>query len=173
MAQARVSASAWWRCMSSMPVDKLKSHHDFPSMDTPQLDSKKQAITALVQQCSAGCQIIYRDKRGAAWLCSVTKIRCDDEGFFFDLQPTRRVDTAWWRHEKTPAPFSAGSSWSFGGTDYDHTLKCRRYAVVQTTWVDWCMTLDQNKVAEIIAMAEAPKMPVGDLLSILRGVEIE
>jgi len=142
-------------------------------MDVTDPESKRQAITALVQQCSVGCQIIYRNRRGAAWLCTVTKIRCDDKGFGFDLQPIRRVDTAWWRHEKTPSPFTAFSSWSLGPETINHTLTCRKYAVVHTTWADWCMTLDQAKVAEIVAMAEAPKMPVGELLSILRGVEIE
>ncbi len=45
--------------------------------------------------------------------------------------------------------------------------------MVCTRYVDWCITFDRQIVAEVVAMAEAPKMPVGDLLSLLRHLEIE
>jgi hypothetical protein len=125
-----------------------------------------EAMKALVRQCEGG-KVIYRARRGDAWLCTVTHLKMDDDRFTVGLQPLRRVDTAMWRQHPPSSPFDASSPWNWVG------LTVRKHALVCTRYVDWCITFDPQKVAEIEAMAEAPKMPVGDLLSVLRRLEIE
>lgn len=135
-------------------------------MNAPPDPNTPEAMKALVRQCEGG-KVIYRARRGDAWLCKVTDLEVNDERFKVGLEPLRRVDTAMWRQEPPKSPFTAKCPWNWVG------LTGRKYALVCTRYVDWCITFDPQKVAEIEAMAEAPKMPVGDLLSLLRRLEIE
>ena len=124
----------------------------------------KEAITALVRQCDDR-SVIYRNRRGAAWLCSVESLDVREDSFNVQLVPIRRVDTAMWRFHAPPEPFNAGAPWE--------TLTGRKHAIVATHYIDWCITFDPVKVEEIEALAAGPKMRVGDILSELKRVELE
>ncbi len=102
-----------------------------------------------------------------ATLCAVAALELDDQKFYVHLQPMRRVDTALWRDYEPPPPFRAGGPWGWPGTIG------RKHAMLSGHYVDWCITFDPEKVAEIEAMANASKMPVGDLLNELRRLERE
>jgi hypothetical protein len=125
-----------------------------------------EAMKDLVRQCEDG-QVIYRARRGDCWLCEVQRLEVTETAFAVDLKPLRRVDTAMWRQQPLKDAFTARCPWWWAG------LELKRHALVCMRYVDWCITFDPQIVAEIIAMAEAPKMPVGDLLSLLRHLEIE
>lgn len=128
----------------------------------------KEAMMALVRKCEGG-RVIFRGRRGAAWLCDVAKLMCDEERFSVDLVFLRRVDTAMWRFEAPQEPLTVGGSWDIG----EHFLYGKTHAIVATGYVDWCITFDPVKVAEVEMLANAGKMPVGDLLSMLRRFERE
>ena len=125
-----------------------------------------EAMKTLVRKCEGG-QVIFRAKRGDAWLCDVQHMEVTEAAFAVDLKPLRRVDTAMWSQQQLRPPFKASCPWWWPGLDL------KRHALVCTRYVDYCITFDPQKVAEVVAMAEAPKMPVGDILSVLRRVEIE
>lgn len=122
----------------------------------------KEAMKALVRQCEGG-RVIYRAKFGASWLCDVRSLEVTDDMCSVTLAPLRRIDTAMWRQEKPSRPFRAYAPWD--------SLNGKAHAILCTGYVNWHIIFDQGKVQEIQSMAEAPKMPVGDILSILRGVD--
>lgn len=129
------------------------------------------AMIARVRQCEGG-QALFREKRGASWLCSVTQIELWEDGFRVHLTPIRRVDTALWRQYPPSPPYKVGGSWICADS-VSYSLKRSALHSVGHYREDWCLTTDQAKVQEIVAMAELPKMPVGDILSALRRIEIE
>jgi hypothetical protein len=122
------------------------------------------AMKSLVRQCEGG-KVICRAWRGDAWLCTASNLDLREDGFSAELKPLRRVDTAMWRQNAPGNAFKVTSLWRH--------LSPRRHALISLRRSNWCITFDPQKVTEIEAMAEAPKMPVGDLLSLLRSLEIE
>ena len=133
-------------------------------MNTLSDSDTTEAMQALVRQCEGG-KVIFRGWRGDAWLCTVSNLKLREDRFSAELKPLRRVDTAMWRQHEPANAFKVSNLWRH--------VSPRRHALISLRRSSWCITFDPQKVAEVIAMAEAPKMPVGDLLSVLRRVEIE
>ena len=133
-------------------------------MNAPPDPNTAEAIKALVRQCEGG-KVIYRGWWGDAWLCTVSNLDVREDGFSAELRPLRRVDTAMWRQHESGDAFKVSNLWRH--------VSPRRYALISLRRSSWCITFDAQIVAEIEAVAEAPKMPVGDLLSLLRRLEIE
>jgi hypothetical protein len=133
-------------------------------MNAPPDPNTAEAMKALVRQCEGG-KVIYRAWRGDAWLCTVSNLDVREDSFSAELRPLRRVDTAMWRQHEPGNAFKVSNLWRH--------VSPRRHALISLRRSSWCITFDPQIVAEIEAMAEAPKMPVGDLLSLLRGLEIE
>ena len=146
--------------LSPRSDDVIKPH--LPTISGP---GTKQAMMALVRQCEGG-RVIYRNKRVESWLCVVNGLTINETGFYVGLTPIRRVDTAMWQHYPPGEAFEAGGPW-----DMVPGFKGRKHAIVCTGYVDWCITFDQAKVAEVMAMAEAPKLAYGDLMTVLRELE--
>jgi hypothetical protein len=48
-----------------------------------------EAMKTLVRKCAGG-QVIYRAKRGDAWLCDVQHMKVTESAFAVDLKPLRR-----------------------------------------------------------------------------------
>lgn len=95
--------------------------------------------------------------------CDVKGLEVTDEMCSVTLAPLRRIDTAMWRQEKPSQPFSVYAPWD--------CLNGKEHVVLCTGYARWHIIFHQGKVQEIQTLAEAPKMPVGDILSILRGVD--